>query len=61
MLRLCCSIYAGGANLWLEPDGTYYLVGEGKKVNQDLSQCFNQYSSKDLQNWKFEGCVLNNK
>lgn len=36
------------------------MVGEGNKTFSDCSECFNMYSSGDLQNWKFEGCVLNN-
>ena len=53
-------IYAGGANLY-EENGTYYMIGEGKKVNQDLSECFNMYSSKDFTNWDFVGCMLKNE
>jgi hypothetical protein len=54
-------MYAGGANLVLDGD-TYYLVGEGKKtLGADCSACFNLYSTKDLTNWKLEGCVLRNQ
>lgn len=28
---------------------------------QDISACFNLYSTTDLQAWKFEGCALNNR
>lgn len=53
-------MYAGGANMYLE-DGTYYMIGEGKKVlGQDLSACFNLYSTTDLSTWKNLGCALNN-
>jgi hypothetical protein len=53
-------IYAGGANLFLE-DGTFYLVGEGKKVvSGDNSACFNFYKSSDLAAWDNLGCILNN-
>lgn len=58
-------IYAGGANLYLE-DGTYWMIGEGNKTlppakGGDCSECFNLYSSKDLQNWTFQGCVVKNE
>lgn len=54
-------LYAGGANIWLE-NGTYYLVGEGKKTLPGVcSECLNLYSSPDLGNWTFESCVLRNE
>jgi len=53
-------IYAGGANMYLE-SGRYYLVGEGNKTHEDCSECFNLYSSTDLETWKFEACVLKNE
>lgn len=54
-------MFAGGANMYTE-DGVYYLVGEGEKVLAgDISECFNLYSSTDLQNWDFRGCVLKNE
>jgi hypothetical protein len=43
-------MYAGGANLY-EENGVFYLVGEGNKTMSDCSECFNLYSSKDLQTW----------
>ena len=43
-------VYAGGGNLYFE-DGLYYLVGEGNKLHEDCSECFNQYSSPDLVTW----------
>lgn len=43
-----------------DKDGRYYLVGEGKKVLSDCSECLNLYSSADWTNWRFEGCILNN-
>ena len=53
-------IYAGGANMYLLND-TYFLVGEGKKtLSGDCSDCFNLYSSTDLQSWAHLGCVLAN-
>lgn len=54
-------LYAGGANLHRENDGTFYLVGEGRKtLPAACSQCINLYSSTDLAAWTFEGCILNN-
>ena len=54
-------LYAGGANLWLE-NGTYYLVGEGKKTLPGVcSECLNLYSSPDFVAWTFEACVLRNE
>lgn len=57
-------MYAGGANMWKdETTATFYIVGEGNKTytKDACSECFNMYSSQDLQNWKFEGCVLQNE
>ena len=53
-------IYAGGANMYME-DGVFWLIGEGKKVLSDCSQCFNLYNSTDLVSWTFVSCILNNK
>ena len=53
-------VYAGGANMYFE-NGVYWLIGEGKKVLSDCSQCFNLYNSTDLVTWKFVSCILNNK
>ena len=54
-------IYAGGANMYFE-NGSYYLVGEGKKVlSGDCSDCFNLYKSVDLEKWDFVECVLKNE
>ena len=53
-------IYAGGANVFFEA-GVYWLIGEGKKVLADCSQCFNLYKSTDLATWTFVSCILNNK
>ena len=53
-------IYAGGANLFQE-SGVFWLVGEGKKVLADCSECFNLYNSTDLVTWNFVSCILRNK
>ena len=54
-------LYAGGANIWAE-NGTFYLVGEGRKTLSGVcSECLNLYSSQDLAAWTFEACVLRNE
>jgi len=58
-------MYAGGGNIVLD-SGRYWFVGEGNKTlppktGGDCSECFNLYSSPDLGNWTFEGCVLKNE
>lgn len=44
-------------------DGLYYLIGEGKKVlgDNDISECFNLYSSPNLSAWTFVSCALKNE
>ena len=47
--------------MWLE-NGTFYLVGEGKKTLPGVcSECLNLYSSPDLVAWTFEACALRNE
>lgn len=52
-------MYAGGANLYVE-NGTYYMVGEGRKAYLDLSSQFSLYSSPDLATWTYHGPALTN-
>ncbi len=46
--------YAGGLG-FIIVDNIYYIVGEGAKVYQDLSEGFAMYKSKDLGTWERVG------
>ncbi len=43
---------------FIQVDGTWYWVGEDKSANSGGFKAVNCYSSKDLQNWKFERAII---